>query len=863
MYKSELKYYRKAFFTAAIMAIILITPFVIADGGYFIYYGDYNAQQIPFYTLCNQAIRNGEIMWNWQTDLGANFIGSYSFYTIGSPFFWLTLPFPPEFAKYLMAPIIVLKISCCSVFAFAYIRRFVGKPQSALIGGLLYAFSGFSMYNIFFNHFHEAMVVFPLMLIALEEAVVNKRRVFFALTVALNAFVNYFFFAGECVFLIIYFLCRCTDKSFPVTVKTFFALAFESVVGLMLAGVMFLPAIIACLDVPRTDNIINGWNMVFHNPSQRYGLIFQSLFFPADIPARQNFFPDSSARWSSVSAYLPLFSMSGVISFIKFKKRHWAKYLMPLMLLFALIPVLNSSFVMFNTSYYTRWFYMPILVACYMTAYALEHEEIDMRYGLKWCGFAVVLISLVGVLPSEVTKTVTDSDTGAESKIKVTELFSLPNEKIPFWMSVGLAIVAIIICYILIRSRKRVSTQRFLKTSFAFTVVACMLFSFYTIGYGRSIGPSLGDYNSIVDAEFDLPDPNNGDFYRVEAYGMTNNANMLWNNYGFRSFHSILPGSTFEFYDSADFSRSVNTDPDGTYYPLRSLTSTKYLIMQTYKTEYKDTTVLLQNMANFEKIGEQGSFTIYENKAFIPMGYTCDLYITDDDFDYTTKSSRDSVYVKGVLLNEEQIEKYGDILTHIESKEVNRVTYDRFEEDCKKLAAVCVDTFVPVKNGFIATSSFETDRFTVFSVPWESGWSATINGQPAEVEKVNHGFLGIRVPAGECTIEFSYVTPGLKAGIIISIIAAVLLLGYFAMLKLVFKYKPLKYKHLYNEQQLGKIKLHSAYINTVFDEAEIPLIMNKTVSDNADGTENETSDADADEEKSTETIDTDSERNEN
>ena len=212
MYKSEKLYYRKAFFMAMIMGVILFLPFVLIDGGYFIYYGDYNAQQIPFYTLCNQAIKNGSFMWSWQTDLGANFIGSYSFYTLGSPFFWLSMPFPAEVAKYLMAPLLVLKISCCSLFAFAYIRRFVRKPQSALIGGLLYAFSGFSMYNVFFNHFHEAMVVFPLMLIALEETVVNKRRVFFALTVALNAFVNYFFFIGECIFLVIYFLCRLTSS---------------------------------------------------------------------------------------------------------------------------------------------------------------------------------------------------------------------------------------------------------------------------------------------------------------------------------------------------------------------------------------------------------------------------------------------------------------------------------------------------------------------------------------------------------------------------------------------------------------------------------------------------------------------------
>ena len=102
MYKTEMQYYRKAFFMAMIMGVILFMPFVIIDGGYFIYYGDYNAQQIPFYTLCNQAIKNGSFMWNWQTDLGANFIGSYSFYTLGSPFFWLTIRYPHSLQRNLL-----------------------------------------------------------------------------------------------------------------------------------------------------------------------------------------------------------------------------------------------------------------------------------------------------------------------------------------------------------------------------------------------------------------------------------------------------------------------------------------------------------------------------------------------------------------------------------------------------------------------------------------------------------------------------------------------------------------------------------------------------------------------------------------
>ena len=149
------------------MAFLLFLPFLIIDKGLFIYYGDFNVQQIPFYRMAHDAVRSGNIFWNWNTDLGANFIGSYSFYLLGSPFFWLTLPFPSAAVPYLMAPLLMLKFALSSLTAYAYLRRFV-RPDFAVMGGLLYAFSGFSIYNVFFNHFHEAIVYFPLMLLALE-----------------------------------------------------------------------------------------------------------------------------------------------------------------------------------------------------------------------------------------------------------------------------------------------------------------------------------------------------------------------------------------------------------------------------------------------------------------------------------------------------------------------------------------------------------------------------------------------------------------------------------------------------------------------------------------------------------------------
>ena len=100
----------KAFLLALGISTAVFLPFLLYNGGYFIFIGDFNAQQIPFYKLVHQAVREGNFGWSWTTDLGANFIASYSFYNLTSPFFWLTIPFPNDWVPFLMAPLLILKM---------------------------------------------------------------------------------------------------------------------------------------------------------------------------------------------------------------------------------------------------------------------------------------------------------------------------------------------------------------------------------------------------------------------------------------------------------------------------------------------------------------------------------------------------------------------------------------------------------------------------------------------------------------------------------------------------------------------------------------------------------------------------------
>ncbi|MFA6736721.1 MAG: YfhO family protein, partial [Saccharofermentanales bacterium] len=338
------KEYGFVFLLSMFLAVAFFLPYVIQDKGYFFYLGDFNCQQIPFNMLANDAVKSGNIFWNWNTDLGANFIGSYAFYLLGSPFFLIQLILPSSWVPMAIPWVLCLKFAVSAVTAYLYISRFLKNKNYTLIAALLYAFSSFSIYNIFFNHFHDAIAFFPLMLYGLEELLEKDRKGIFAFTVFLNAMTNYYFFVAEVVFIVIYFFFRLYHGAWPsFNLKKFIMLIFESAAGFAMAAFIVLPAVLTTIQLPRADNKLTGWALITYYEIQRPMQILQAFFFPPEIPSQLNFYPDAGAKWSSVSAWLPLFGMSGVIAWSRRYNKDWLSRLVPTLVVMAFIPPLNAS----------------------------------------------------------------------------------------------------------------------------------------------------------------------------------------------------------------------------------------------------------------------------------------------------------------------------------------------------------------------------------------------------------------------------------------------------------------------------------------------------------------------------------------
>lgn len=68
-------------------------------------------------------------------------------------------------------------------------------------------------------------------------------------------------------------------------------------------------------------------------------------------------------------------------------------------------------------------------------------------------------------------------------------------------------------------------------------------------------------------------------------------------------------------------------------------------------------------------------------------------------------------------------------------------------------------------NAVVVNAHMETPGLLVLADQWHEGWSATVNGVPAEVLRVNHALRGVKLPAGESTVRFQYRPPSLTRGL--------------------------------------------------------------------------------------------------
>ena len=768
---------RKKFWQAvglcALTAAVFFLPFYILDGGFFHYAGDFNSQQISFYRYMNGFVKGAGYpdsafagaphnTFSWATDLGSGVMNAYSFYLYGSPFFWLSVLLPQSWLPYMMVPLLVLKFGVAGGGAYLYLRRYVKNANYAVLGACLYALSGFAVYNVFFNHFVDVVALFPYLLWALDEAIYEDRHGLFAFWVAVNLLNNYFFFVGQVIFLCIYFVCKLTAKDFRLTVRKFGHLLWESVLGVAMGCLLLFPAVLSLLQNPRTIDLSSGWGFLTYAKVQQYLAILLSWILPPDSPYLTSVWSEGVIKWTSMTAYLPLCSLAGAMAYWRSRKADSKKRIVAVCAVCALVPVLNSAFYALNSSYYARWYYMPTLILAAMTVNALEDPDIDLdapARGISWIMLAALVFAVVPV------------------RDDTTETWSFGVLKNPgqFFTVLGFGLLGLML-YRYLCGKWRQDSRLAQRMTAAVLVFACV-FAMVHIGIGK-FGQWYTD-SDLVEQDTnalllknDLPE---GD-YRIDTYKIHDNIGMWLDKSCLQYFGSTAAPSILSFYPGLGVKRDVRSEPEITNYALRGLLSVEYLITTPEKREsFED-----EADEGWTYLADVDGYTLYHNDNYVPMGFTYDYYVTEATYEASIKTLRSNLLLRALVLEDEDVEKYSSYLTELPDALLDDLHYDSYTQDCADRRAHSCSVFQMNNAGFHAEITLEKPNLVFFSVPYDDGFTAYVNGEKTGILRVDEGLMAVLCPAGTSSIDFVYQAAGLSASRVVTAVAIPVWVVYVA-----------------------------------------------------------------------------------
>ena len=119
----------------------------------------------------------------------------------------------------------------------------------------------------------------------------------------------------------------------------------------------------------------------------------------------------------------------------------------------------------------------------------------------------------------------------------------------------------------------------------------------------------------------------------------------------------------------------------------------------------------------------------------------------------------------------------------LEDIELYALPLEHYPELAEKLREEPLENVVLEDNTLSGTIDVTGTKVLCVTVPYENGWTAYVDGQEAEILRVNYAFMGLKLTEGHHEITFKYHVPYLTAGIVVSLVCLGLTIGLYLFLR--------------------------------------------------------------------------------
>lgn len=748
---------KKLVFLIIIIVTVGLLPCWIQYGA-FCLTTDFLNQQIGFIIETKKMLASGTPFWSWNTYFGQNFLASYSFYTVTSPFVWINCLFPVEYIMYSITFTLYLKMICMGLLTFMYFRKMQIEEHLATIGSLLFTFSSFVTISIGFYHFLEPIMCFPLLLWAIEKYIRNEKNsiLFLGMSVFTVGFVNFYFIPCTLLPALIYLCCRLMSKNVRLTPKKICVGIITACLGLAVSSIILLPSILYMAGGERAQ-MGSIWNWAI---ADRIGSLFIPKVREGEIPLL------SDTGWNSTAAYIAVLGILPALIYA-WRKRNWLSAVLLILIICYLTP-LNGLFSLFTDVYYTRWAYTLSFLIVTATVFFLKEKMIITRKHVIIFALVTISVCLYRYFWFIWKPLRGYSLTGEETGINTLTIACLLTSCLFLFVYYRKQNTKVLQMLIVIYSILQLCCFCFLRSD-----AYCILFNADHIK--KDLYTTYIKNNSIEYQE-------SQNTYRTDFITRTQpyyyaNVCLLKNIPSVCTYNSVRSNRITKLCHCVD---AKNTYHKNAFVKDCNQNSFDCLMSVRDIVHFKDPFTTTSFDIEGEPISETSDYTLYRAKYYIPFGFTYNRYILQEDVDKLIgqQSSIDisAIMLDNIAIKSEDEAELSDYLCH---GVINYdTTLDIIYNERKQSTAFDTEW---TTTGFSCKIAPSKQELLFFSVPAEKGFTATIDGRVTKIYEVNCGLSAILVSEGEHEVIFKYIPEGLYFGIILSIISTLILLiiNYF------------------------------------------------------------------------------------
>ena len=164
-------------------------------------------QYFPFLTEFFHKLRSSDsLFYSWNTGIGSNFVALYAYY-LASPINWICILCPEKYLMEFMSYLIVIKVGLCG-FTFTYYtsKHFHSQKLAIAFFGCFYAMSGYMAAYNWNVMWLDCIVLAPIIILGLEALVKEGKYKLYCISLAVAILSNYYLCIMICIYLILYFL---------------------------------------------------------------------------------------------------------------------------------------------------------------------------------------------------------------------------------------------------------------------------------------------------------------------------------------------------------------------------------------------------------------------------------------------------------------------------------------------------------------------------------------------------------------------------------------------------------------------------------------------------------------------------------